>query len=196
MSNLKFAIGLSVIVAIGIAIAYSLRPDQPASTPDGAGPGVVVYLDFECPACAQTHPIIERLEREYAGRIAFESRHFPLPGHRHAEPAARAAEAAARQGRYKEMAAMLFERQAEWAGKDSDPAAIFEGYGRSLGLDPDRYRSDLTAESTRSKIAGDRERGLALGVRGTPTIFINGTQFKGQLGYADLKTAIDRALSK
>lgn len=190
MSNLKFALGLSLVVAIGIGIAYSLRPDSPAPATADTDRGVVVYLDFECPACAQAHPIIDRLEREYHGRIAFESRHFPLPGHPQAEPAARAAEAAAAQGKYKEMAALLFQRQAEWADNPD-----FTRYAASLGLDLRRFETDLRSASTKDKIAADRERGLALGVRGTPTIFINGARFTGQIGYAELKTAIDRALA-
>ncbi|WP_117212918.1 DsbA family protein [Allorhizocola rhizosphaerae] len=189
-SNLKFALGLSLVVAIGIAIAYSLRPDTPAP-PATAGDGVVVYLDFQCPACAQTHPVIERLEQEYHGRIEFASRHFPLPGHRHAEAAARAAEAAAQQGKYKEMAALLFQRQAEW-GENPD----FTRYAASLGLDLRRYEADVASASTKAKIAADKERGTALGVRGTPTIFINGDRFTGQLTYAELKSAIERALKK
>ncbi len=188
-SNLKFVLGLSLVVAIGIGIAYALRPDAPPSAGAKAGDGVVVYLDFQCPACAQTHPIIERLEREYSGRIAFESRHFPLPIHRHAEAAARAVEAAAQQGKYKEMASLLFQRQAEWADNPD-----FSGYAASLGLDPRRYEADVQSASTKAKIDSDREQGVALGVRGTPTIFINGARFTGQPGYAELKSAIDRAL--
>lgn len=77
---------------------------------------LIEYSDFQCPACAAYFPIIKQLNEEFDGKIAFVYRHYPLVNiHPYAEPMARAAEAAGKQGKFWEMYDMIFSKQAEWS---------------------------------------------------------------------------------
>src|SRR6266508_1786848 len=126
----------------------SANPATTANTADsGAEPAQVLgsanapvtleeFGDFECPPCGLLHPILKGIETEYGPtkvRIVF--REFPLvPNHVHALAAARAAEAAALQGRFWEMHDMIYEHQKDWH-EAFDVRPIFEGYAKSIGLD-------------------------------------------------------------
>src|SRR3989344_2713566 len=80
---------------------------------------LIEYSDFQCPACAFYYPLLKNLTEEFGDKIAMVYRHFPLPNHQNAKPAAYAAEAAGRQGKFWEMHDMVFENQEEWQGKRS-----------------------------------------------------------------------------
>src|SRR5215470_9806473 len=100
---------------------------------------LVEYGDFECPFCGRSYPAVHRLRGELGDRLRFVFRHYPRPEHAHARHAAEAAEAAAAQGRFWEMHDQLFEHQD--ALTDSDLVQ----YAADLGLDVERFRSDLTS---------------------------------------------------
>jgi protein-disulfide isomerase len=77
---------------------------------------VVEYSDFQCPACAAYFPMVEQVMDEYKDKVAFVYRHFPLTSiHPHAEPMARAAEAAGKQGKFWEMYELIFKNQNAWS---------------------------------------------------------------------------------
>ena len=133
---------------------------------------IVEFSDFECPYCAATHPVLARLLREYEGRIRLVFRHYPLDGHIHAMPAARAAVAAENQGKFWEMHDLLFEHQEALEPED------LESYAERLGLDMGRFRRDLESEETQTRIEADKSGGHAIGVTGTPTIIINGRRYQ------------------
>ena len=135
---------------------------------------MVEFLDFECESCRAAYPLVEELRKEYGDRITFVNRYFPLPGHRNSGTAALAVEASARQGKYEQMAAELFETQTQWGGKQESQASVFRGYAQELGLDLARYGTAVADESTRDRIRKDAADGTALGVTGTPTFFLNG----------------------
>ena len=99
-------------------------------------------------------------------------KHYPLSGHPHALPAAKAAEAARLQGKFWEMHDLLFEHQ-----RELDDAAL-ERYAQQLGLDLERFRADLASEAVKARIEADRAEGKRLGVDSTPSIFINGRRFR------------------
>jgi len=133
---------------------------------------IVEFSDFECPYCGAAHPIIKRALRELEGKVRLAFKNFPLDGHVRAMPAARAAVAAGRQGKFWEMHDMLFEHQS--ALEDED----LERYAREIGLDVDRFRADLASPEVQRSIDADKAEGRRVGVQGTPTIFVNGRQFK------------------
>jgi len=135
---------------------------------------LVEFLDFECESCRAAHPLVEELKQEYGDRITFVNRYFPLPGHRNSGTAALAVEASAQQGKYQQMSAKLFESQAEWGGKQDSQAPVFRSYAQELGLDMARYDAAVADEKTRERIRKDVDDGTALGVKGTPTFFLNG----------------------
>jgi protein-disulfide isomerase len=133
--------------------------DDHARGPDG-GRTLIVYADFECPFCAALH---ERLLR-FEGRIVF--RHFPVrSSHPRAWPAACAAEAAARQGRFWEMHDSLF----------ADPARLEDPHlwqrARTLGLDLDRFDADRRSDAVHERVKRDFRAGVRGGIVTTPAAF-------------------------
>ncbi|MBI4215316.1 MAG: thioredoxin domain-containing protein, partial [Parcubacteria group bacterium] len=110
---------------------------------------LVEYSDFQCPACAYYHPIVQQLAEKYKEKLQFVYRHFPLKNiHKNAAPAAWAAEAAGKQGQFWEMQDKLFANQDEWANQ-KNPKDIFEQYAQSLGLDMEKFKSDFDSKEVR-----------------------------------------------
>ena len=134
------------------------------------------FGDFQCPPCGLLHPVLNMMEHEFGPKLRVIFREYPLvPAHAHALSAARAAEAAGLQGKFWQMHDLLFENQKAWADA-FDARPIFEGYATKIGLDLDKYRRDLTSEVVERRIFLDGKRAHALGVKGTPTVFLNGRE--------------------
>ncbi|MFE9748295.1 DsbA family protein [Saccharothrix saharensis] len=211
---------IAVVVAVVAAVALLNRPDDtpPAAAggqpdtgtsaelvrPDShrlSGPAeakvtVVEFLDLECEACRAAFPGVERLRGEYGDRVSFVMRYFPIPSHRNAELAARAVEAASRQGKLELMYRAMYETQPTWGEKQEPQREAFVGFAQALGLDVTQFEADLDDPAVLERVRKDRDDGVALGVRGTPTFFVNGTQFQGNPTYQALKAVIDRELAK
>jgi len=150
---------------------------------------VVVYGDFECPACGSFFPVEKQIIDTYKDDIKFVFRHFPLDSiHPNARAASRAAEAAGLQGKFFEMHDLLYENQQQWSSRvTTNPQCIFENYSKELGLDIAKYNADYAAETTNSTINADKQSGSQAGVSGTPTYFINGQKMdNGDIGSFEL----------
>jgi protein-disulfide isomerase len=159
-----------------------------AQGPTGARVTLVEYADFECPSCGEAYPLVKAVQRAFGDNLRFVFRHFPLrASHPHALAAARAAEAAAEQGRFWQMHDRLFERQ--HALEDAD----LRRHARKLGLDAERFARTLAAPESEQRVLADLASGNRSGVRGTPTFFINGTRYDGPLLRDRLVTALARA---
>ncbi|VXC33140.1 DSBA-like thioredoxin domain protein [Arthrobacter sp. 9AX] len=135
---------------------------------------LVEFLDFECPSCGSIYPVVEEFQAEFGDRITFVHRHFPLSAHPNSGQAALAAEAASQQGKYQQMANRLFETQSQWAGNQQSQAPLFRSYAEELGLDLARFDAAVADPATEERILADIEDGKALGVKGTPTFFLDG----------------------
>jgi formate-nitrite transporter family protein len=134
------------------------------------------FGDFECPPCGMLHPVLQTMEKEFGGRIRIIFREFPLvPAHVHALAAARSAEAAGLQGKFWEMHDLLYENQKAWHDA-FDARPIFEDYATRIGLNMEKFRSDSSGEIVAQRIFLDGKRAHALGVTGTPTVFMNGRE--------------------
>jgi protein-disulfide isomerase len=134
------------------------------------------FGDFECPPCGLLHPVLQTMEKEFSGRIRVTFREFPLvPTHVHALAAARSAEAAGLQGKFWEMHDLLYENQKTWHDA-FDARPIFEDYATKIGLNMEKFRSDSSGEVVAQRIFLDGKRGHAMGVNGTPTVFMNGRE--------------------
>lgn len=154
------------------------------------------FGDFECPPCGALYPILKKLESDYPSQLRVVFREFPLtPPHVHAVAAARAAEAAGLQGKFFEMHDLLYENQGTW--KDAfDVRPIFEDYAKRIGLDLARFKEDQTNENVERRIFRDGARGHSLGVKGTPTVFLNNREIPFEQVTADgLREAINKALN-
>jgi protein-disulfide isomerase len=130
------------------------------------------YGDFQCPPCGMFATFLGQLEKEYDSRLRVVFRNFPLSMHEHAREAALAAEAAGLQGRFWEMHDVLYREQEAWS-KASNARELFESYAGMIGLDLDKFRKDMDGEKARARVEADRQRGESLGIKITPTLFIN-----------------------
>jgi protein-disulfide isomerase len=149
---------------------------------------LVEYGDYECPYSRRAFREIERVERRLEGGLRFAFRHFPLTEiHPHALAAAAAAEAAAKQHRFWDMHETLFHRQD--ALEDED----IRGYAQDLGLDLELFDEDRASDAVLARIRRDVESGLATGeVKGTPTLFVNGSVYRGAYDAATLIEVLSR----
>ncbi len=128
------------------------------------------YGDFQCPPCGRMSEPINQLQKQYNIKVIY--RNFPLAMHAHAKEAAYAAEAAARQGKFWEMHDLLFREQEVWS-HSNDVGALFQAYAGMLQLDLGRFKSDLQSPEVIQKVESDQRRGTEIGVKTTPTLFLN-----------------------
>lgn len=135
---------------------------------------LVEFLDFECEACRAAYPFVEELRAEYSDTVTFVNRYFPLPGHPNSMTAAIAAEAAAQQGQYDAMYQQMFETQEQWSHTTEDRGPVFRGFAEDLGLDMAAFDAAVADPATEERVRLDVADGTALGVRGTPTFFLDG----------------------
>ena len=135
---------------------------------------IVEYADFECPYCGRAFAALKQISAALAGDVRVAFRNFPLTHlHAHALAAAQAAEAAAIQGRFWDMHDLLFAHQ------DALDDLALARYAQSLGLDLDRFAEDFESGAVLSRIESDVRSGSRIGVRGTPTFFVNGERYEG-----------------
>jgi protein-disulfide isomerase len=153
------------------------------------------FSDFQCPACGNLEPGLRKVVNDYGERVRLIFRNYPLPMHRYAFFAARAAEAAGQQGKFWEMHDALYDNQKEWS-ESMEPRVQFDSYATRLGLDVQRFRADRERQDLAERIKGDMQRGNSLGVRGTPTVYLNGRELMpGKLvTEEDLRREIDATL--
>jgi len=160
--------------------------DDPARGAVNAPVTIVEFTDFQCPACAAMHPVLEEVLKSYGDKVRFVVRDFPLNQHENARKAAEAADAANEQGKFFEYIAVLFKNQ-----KALDVASL-KKYASDLGLNRTKFDAALDRGIYAAEIKHDVEDGEMYGVGSTPTIFINGVQLR-TLSADGLREAIDRA---
>ncbi len=187
-----------------ITIIYALMGQGPVYAPDeiaevdhsrGNPEGVkmVIYADFQCPACATEHNVVAQAWNAISNRTQMVFRHYPLTGtHPHAWEAATYAEAAGRQGKFWEMYDLLFINQGYWAGLGGIESE-FDGYLTQLGLDVEQAHQDIESDGLIQKIRNDQRSGTRAGVRSTPTMFLDGRMVPTPQTAVELVTMINEA---
>jgi len=168
-----------------VDLAAPVDPDRDhIRGPQDAPITVVEYGDFECPYCGRAEPVIRELLAGH-GDVRYVWRHLPLSDvHPQAQLAAEAAEAAAAQGAFWEMHDMLFEHQ------DALRTPDLVRYAADLGLDVERFRSDLRRHAGATSVAEDIDSADLSGVSGTPTFFINERRHYGAYDISTLSAAV------
>lgn len=131
------------------------------------------FGDLQCPPCAGLNPELQRIQTEYGERVRIIFRHFPLTSlHPYALEAAQAAEAAGEQGKFWEMQDWMYLQQQSWATAPN-ARQMFLQQAQNMGLNIEKFRQDMNSAEVRQRIILDYNRGISLGVTGTPTLFIN-----------------------
>lgn len=152
---------------------------------------IVEFSDFQCPYCQAATDTMHQLMSQYAGKVKWVFRDFPIP-HLHplAPKAHEAARCAAEQGKFWEYHDLLFERSPRLS-----PAELKQ-YARELKLGGEDFDKCLDSGKNQTTVASDVEEGSRLGATGTPTFFINGRMLVGAQPIADFQKIIDRELAK
>lgn len=163
--------------------------DDPSRGAPNAPVTVVMFTDFQCPACSATHPVLDEVLKQYGTRVRLVVRDFPLEQHQWARKAAEAADAANAQGKFFEYTDILYKNQ------QALDVPSLKKYARDLGLNSARFDADLDSGKYADEVAHDIEDGKAYGVASTPTIFINGVRLL-DLSDRGMKAAIDAAFER
>jgi protein-disulfide isomerase len=140
------------------------NPDAPVTLEE--------FGDFQCPPCGQFAGFVEELLKEYDSRLRVIFRNFPLSAHEHAREAALAAEAAGFQGKFWEMYDTLYREQAAWS-KAPNARELFESYAGTIGVNLDQFKKDVDSDKARERVDSDQALADSLGIKVTPTLFIN-----------------------
>lgn len=178
-----------------------VREDSPTMGPVDAKVTLVEFYDPECESCAAFAPVVKKIYSDYGGKVRLVMRYMPL--HKNSMTAATFTEAAGEQGKYWEAQELLFKKQPEWGekhGAPPDPNAppinvLFDKYAKELGLDMEKAKASINARKFDEKIKRDQTDGHGLGVRRTPTFFVNGREL-ARFSEADLRSLIDEELKK
>ncbi|MEC5215305.1 protein-disulfide isomerase [Actimicrobium sp. GrIS 1.19] len=150
---------------------------------------LVEYGDYECPRCAQAEPATRHLVETFGDRLRFVFRHFPdAAAHPHAELAAEAAEAAAAQGKFWQMHARLFSQP-----QHLKPAALAQ-HAEALELDMVRFHAEMADHVYLQRVREHHAAGVQLGLRGTPSFFLNDELVDVSFGLEHLERAVLAAL--
>lgn len=183
--KVKFLIAEPAPIAQSISIEN--EPTQGSPT---APVTIVMFSDFQCPACAAVHPVLKKVIAGYKDKARFVVRDFPLTNiHPNAFTAALAANAANAQGKFFEYTELLYNNQ------DSLDNASLKEYAARIGLDRKKFDADLDGEKYAAEVRRDMADGLKYSVRSTPTIFVNGVKVR-QLSAEGFRKAIEKALKK
>lgn len=200
-------VGIVVLAIVGLFMLGkengAIKPDfevgviHPLDNIKGSASSTVVlmeYSDFQCPACRSYYPVLREIMQQYGDRMAFVYRHFPLITiHPNAEFAARAAEAAKKQGKFWEMYDLLFEKQNEWANS-SNVAPIFESYATLIGISVEQFKTDWVSADVKNFVRSQRLHSVKVGLQGTPTFYLNGRKIQNPGSIEEFKSLIEAAL--
>lgn len=171
---------------------------RPFEGSENASVVIVEFSDFQCPYCARSAETLKQIKTVYGSKVKIYFKHFPLdknynpilPRQLHplAGRAAVASEAAAEQGKFWEYHDLLFANQGAF-----DDESLYS-YAGLVGLDVEKFKRDFAGQPAFARVLKDIGEGNAIGISGTPTIFVNGKQVPAT--YEKLKQAIDEELNK
>jgi protein-disulfide isomerase len=170
---------------------FAVAATGPAKGPESAPVTIVEFSDFECPFCRRIYPTLNQVMDDYDGRVRLVFRQFPLHAlHPNAQKAAEASLCADEQGKFWELHDAIFE------GSGGLDVASLKTRAAELGLDERAFDSCLDSGEFADQVAADVAAGRALGVSGTPALFINGRYLSGAQPYDVIARVIDDELER
>jgi protein-disulfide isomerase len=166
---------------------YAVGPGELTMGPDDALVTIVEFVDFQCPFCKKAWDTeIAAILEQHGRDVRLALRHMPLEIHPSALGASKAAAAAARQGKLRELHDKLLAHEGSLGHSD------FVTWARELGLDVDRFTRDLEDPAIAGAIEADTRLGARLGVSGTPAFFVNGRHLAS---YKGLRAMVEEELA-
>jgi protein-disulfide isomerase len=164
--------------------------DGPSIGPKHAKVTIVEWSDFQCPFCGRVDPTVRQILSTYKDDVRLVWRNEPLPFHPNALPAAKAAMAAHKQGKFWQMHELMFAHQNELS------EAKYEEWAKQIGVDVARWKADKDSPAIAEAIQKDNSYGQQVGANGTPSFFINGKLIAGALPFDTFKAVIDEQIAK
>jgi protein-disulfide isomerase len=164
--------------------------DAPVRGDKNAPVTIVAFSEFQCPFCGRAEKTISALLEKYKGKVNYVFRSKLLPSHSKAPLAHAAAYAAGKQGKFWEMHDKIFEDQRTLTEE------AFLGYATALGLNIKQFTVDLKSDDIKKEYEDDMAESDRIGVRSTPTFFVNGKMVRGAKPQADFEKVIDAELAK
>lgn len=177
-----------VVAANGAATL--IRADSHEAGPANAPLTIVEFGDFQCPSCGVAEKTNRTIREQYGKSVRFVFRQFPLEKlHEYAFQAAKASECAGQQGKFWPMAESLYTNQTDLT------LPALKKYAADQGLDAAKFGACLEDPAVSARIQQDIADGTAMGVRATPTFFLNGKKIEGGLTFMDVEAALSAAKS-
>jgi len=199
MKKLQVTLGIILILAVAIVgvqkfmLAPKIVKINPQMSRAKGDPQarvkIIEYVDFQCPACAYGLKFLKTFFEQHPSDLYIQVRYFPLTNmHRHAMISALYSECAARQGKFWALDDQMIPQQSQWEQLIS-PEPVFQAMASQVGMDTDQLNACLASDDARKVINDEKTVGQSLGIRSTPTYFINGTMVVGVKSLQDqLKT--------
>ncbi len=163
---------------------------RPARGPDRAPVEMIEFSDFECPYCLRAYETVMRVLKTYGDRVRFVYRHYPLPNHPHARPAAEASACAAEQDKFWPYHDRLFANPTKLSDAD------LKQHAAALGLNVQQFNACVEGRKYQALVDEDLKAGAAIGVTGTPAFFINGRALSGAQPFEAFARVIDEELAR
>ncbi len=135
---------------------------------------IVEFADFQCPHCALMKNIMKEVVEKHKNDVALYFKQFPLPFHTYAALASKATLAAHRQGAFWAMHDLIFDNQMKL------DEGIFKQFATQLNLNVEKFEADMNDPEVQKEIEFNMIEGQQAGLTGTPTLFINGKQYRGE----------------
>ena len=172
--------------------ARNVDPGEGSPAMGGKHPKVTIveWSDFQCPFCSRVEPTLKQITDTYKDDVRIVWRNEPLSFHPNAMPAAKAAMAAARQGKFWQMHDLMFAHQQELSD------AKYEEWAKQLGLNLAKWKADKESPEVADAINKDSSYGQSVGADGTPAFFINGKFISGAMPFDSFKPVIDEQIKK
>lgn len=162
---------------------------SPVMGPADAKITVVEFSDFQCPYCSRGRDTMKQLMEKYKGKIKLVFKNLPLEFHKNAEPAAKAALAANKQGKFWEMHDAFFDKQ------DALSEQFYLDTAKSLGLDLEKFKKDMADPAIAKQIEEDKALAAKNQISGTPGFFVNGVAVRGAYPVDYFSKIVDRWLA-
>ena len=164
--------------------------DAPVMGPKNAKVTIIEFSDFECPFCARAAKTVDEVKKKYKGKVRVAFKNYPLDFHPNAKKAAEAALCAGDQGKFWQYHDTLFDNQRKLTIPD------LESFAKAKKLDMGKFNECLSSNKYAQLVANDMKEGEKVGVRATPTFFINGRLLSGARPLEDFVEVIDEELEK
>ncbi|MCM0605538.1 MAG: DsbA family protein [Xanthomonadaceae bacterium] len=173
---------MSIEVAVGDSVSWGNKD---------AKVSIVEFSDFQCPFCSRGANSVDEIKKKYKGKVKIAFKHFPLPMHPDAKPASEAALCVNAEGgadKFWKYHDLLFKNQ------DKLDSASLEKYAKDLGIKEAKFKECVASKKFAAAVEADMQYGEKIGVRSTPTFFINGQLISGAVPIEQFSEVIDEAL--